>query len=232
VSIIQNMSFGIMSNKDHNNERQEHNDGLTERLREAMGEVTQAELARRVGVTKSSISSYLGGSAPSFLVGAALADALGVEPRWLATGIGPVNADHEATPILIPRYDVMLSAGAGAWSDRAQQIGSLAFQRSYLAKLGAADGKGLIVLGMGGDSMAPTLRDGATVLVQTNLTGWEDGVWAFAQDNLLRLKRLQRGLSKLTIISDNPQYAPEELPSEEADALQLIGKCKWAGQSL
>lgn len=207
-------------------------DGFIERLKYAMGGASQADVARRANVPKSNVSSYFAGKFPSFEAVVALSRALKVDPVWLGMGEGAIHPDHESAPVMVPRYDVKLSAGGGAWSDRAQKIGSLAFQRSYLEKIGAPGGKGLIILDVKGDSMEETLRDGAAVAVQTLQTIWADGIWAFAQDDVLRVKRLQRGLSKLTIISDNPKYAPEELSLEEAEGLQLIGKCKWAGQSL
>jgi len=53
--------------------------------------LTQADLARRVGVTRATVNDWLKGRAvsikPPHLF--ALADALGIEPRWLATGQGP-----------------------------------------------------------------------------------------------------------------------------------------------
>jgi phage repressor protein C with HTH and peptisase S24 domain len=206
---------------------------IADRLSLAMGETAPATLARIAKISPQSLSDYkVGKSKPKSEQVFVLADILGVNPRWLATGSGSMRNDDETALIMIPRYDVKLSAGAGTWNDRAKQIGALAFQRSYLAKLGSPNGENLIVLGSRGDSMAPTLRDDASVLVQTGRLDWEDGIWAFAQDDVLRVKRLQRGLSKLTIISDNPQYAVEELPLDEADNLQLIGKCLWAGQSL
>jgi phage repressor protein C with HTH and peptisase S24 domain len=207
-------------------------DGFIDRLRYAMSGASQADVSRKAGLPKSNVSSYFSGKFPSFEAIVALARALNVDPVWLGIGEGFIHPDHDSAPIMVPKYDVKLAAGAGSWSDRAVKLGTLAFPRAYLEKIGAPGGIGLVVLGVGGDSMAPTLRDGADVVVQTRVSTWSDGIWAFAQDDVLRIKRLQRGLSKLTIISDNPQYAVEELPLEEADTLQLIGKCLWGGQSL
>ena len=66
---------------------------ITDRLIEAIDEsgLSQTDLGRRVGVTKAAINGWVKGRAvnlrPAHLFAAA--DALGVEPRWLATGKGP-----------------------------------------------------------------------------------------------------------------------------------------------
>ena len=55
----------------------------------------QSELARRVGVSRQAVNDWIKGRSvnirPETLV--RLADALGVEIRWLATGHGPRKAD-------------------------------------------------------------------------------------------------------------------------------------------
>jgi transcriptional regulator with XRE-family HTH domain len=66
---------------------------ITDRLVSVFREsgLSQSELARRVGVTRASVNGWLQGRAvnirPHHLF--PLADQLGVEARWLATGRGP-----------------------------------------------------------------------------------------------------------------------------------------------
>lgn len=69
---------------------------LTDRLAAAVvplleAGVTQADLARRVGVSRATVGDWLHGRASSLRADTlfAVADALNVEARWLATGKGP-----------------------------------------------------------------------------------------------------------------------------------------------
>lgn len=161
----------------------------------------------------------------------ALSEALRLNPKWLATGEGVPDIDgHELTRV--PRYDAQLAAGPGAWQDRAEQRDGLVFSKDYLAKFGAIDGDGLIILDVAGDSMEPTIRDGAVALVDTRDLRWSDGIWAFVLGDTLRVKRLRRGLRSLQVISDNPAYPPEEITAAEEDQLHLIGRVRWVGQTL
>lgn len=175
-----------------------------------------------------------------------LALAKGVDPelveqvlaqlRGTANGTTSESADSSISLppeiVLISRFNVELRAGAGDWQERAARLDGLAFSRDYLAKLGASNGQGLIVLDVRGDSMVPTICDGAAVLVDTRDHAITDGIWAFAFGDALRIKRLRRGLTKLTIISDNPTYPPEEIGEHEESQLNLIGRVRWVGQTL
>lgn len=59
--------------------------------------VSQADLARAAGVTRSAVSQWVSGETISAGAEAifALADATGFEPRWLATGKGPERTQGE-----------------------------------------------------------------------------------------------------------------------------------------
>lgn len=58
------------------------------RLRQVMGVLTDAQLARDVGASRAVIGQYLNGrkKRPEALLIFAIADRLGVSPRWLLTG--------------------------------------------------------------------------------------------------------------------------------------------------
>jgi transcriptional regulator with XRE-family HTH domain len=66
---------------------------ITDRVRAAIDAsgLTQAEIARRVGVERQTVGDWYHGRSinirPEHLF--ALADTLGIEARWLATGKGP-----------------------------------------------------------------------------------------------------------------------------------------------
>jgi transcriptional regulator with XRE-family HTH domain len=76
-------------------------ESITDRIRQAIDAsgLKQAEIARRVGVERQTVGDWYHGRSvnvrPDHLF--ALADVLGVEARWLATGHGP---RERVSPIL------------------------------------------------------------------------------------------------------------------------------------
>jgi phage repressor protein C with HTH and peptisase S24 domain len=134
--------------------------------------------------------------------------------------------------IAIPKYDVRLSAGAGSWSDRAEQIGVEIFGKKTLEDLGLFNIEHLAAFDVSGVSMEPTIYDGALVLVETIFDDLRDGVWAFAFGNEMRIKRLRRGMKSLQVISDNPAFPMEEITAAEEDQLNLVGRVRLVRQTV
>ena len=70
---------------------------LSERLRQAMKEaipsLSQADLARAAAVSRASVTDWLNGQTKTIKGGNLLrvSEALGVSPKWLAEGVGPMR---------------------------------------------------------------------------------------------------------------------------------------------
>lgn len=64
-------------------------DGLTRRLRELLGQETQAQVAERLGIRQGYVSRYLRGAVPHPEVLAAIAEQYSVSLDWLLLGRGP-----------------------------------------------------------------------------------------------------------------------------------------------
>lgn len=85
-----------------------------------------------------------------------------------------------------------------------------------------------------GDSMAPTIRSGDAVLVDSGVTSVEsDAIYSFLMRGQLQIKRIQRGLDGLTIISDNGQYPPLEIPDDREGDITVLAQIIywWTGRS-
>lgn len=85
-----------------------------------------------------------------------------------------------------------------------------------------------------GDSMAPTIRSGDAVLVDAGVTSVNaDAIYFFMMRGQLHIKRIQRGLDGLTIISDNGQYPPIEVPADRESDIQVMAQIIywWTGRS-
>lgn len=207
--------------------------GFGKRLSEAMFPEKPFTFAERTGVAYATLHKYMKGqgTSPRLDIAAHLARALGVTLEWLVwgKGDGPEGADL----IRVPRYAVELAAGVGRWNEARQWVEDVPFTPEFFRKvLNRNSAAGLSVLEARGDSMFPTIHDGAMVLVDEGQQRIADGIFAFVLDGDARLKRFRRSMSGLTIISDNPAYPAEEIDTSQLSALQIIGQVLWVSQAL
>lgn len=190
-------------------------------------------LAELSGVSQGGIRRYFEGGEPNRRALVAIARAAGVTVEWLATGKSPKDSPSQADVgvefQLVPQYDVEASAGGGAIVEREAEIGKLAFRHQWLREKGLS-AKDLVVIRVRGDSMAPTIRGGSIVLVDTRQDHvTDDGIYVLLVGEHLVAKRLQVDLrGGLYIISDNPAYEEQHLTTEEAKELYIVGRVVWA----
>jgi phage repressor protein C with HTH and peptisase S24 domain len=210
-------------------------ESVAQRLREAIAPEKASPFADRAGVPHPTVFKYLKPPAnfsPSLEIIAKLAEAAGVTLDWLALGRGegPVTTTGFAK---IPRYDATLAAGAGSWNDGRRRLDDIPFTQAFLNKrLGRTSTAGLAILEAKGDSMEPTISDGALVMVDEADTRLIDGVFAFLLDGDARIKRFRKRTDGVEIISDNPAYPPELVAGKDLKRLQIIGRTLWVGQLL
>lgn len=72
-----------------------------------------------------------------------------------------------------------------------------------------------------GDSMKPTINDSDFVMVDTSVNNIGDGIFVIRTLAGLAVKRIQIGIDKVSIISDNPMYQPLNASAGE---IKIIGK--------
>ena len=83
-----------------------------------------------------------------------------------------------------------------------------------------------------GDSMESTLYSGDIVLVDhsRDYLDPQGGIYALAVNDEIVIKRVERiGSNRVRLISDNPRYAPIDLP---ADQVRINGKVIWFGREI
>ncbi len=202
-----------------------------------------AELARRVGVSHSTINRPLNTPdwphALSRRTLAGIAKASGLDPAPFADAAG--DKDYALTVLpdrvadisaeMIPLYDVAASAGSGSNVEYEPIIDQLAFPRDYLRKITKSNPRNLAIISVKGDSMEPTLRDDDVVMLDTSKTSLDyDGMFVIRSGEALLVKRVMRStrLGYITVISDNRDiYPPQE---HVADQVSVIGKVLWYGR--
>jgi len=196
-----------------------------------------ADLARLIGVSDNAIYKWLSGRGqPSVANLVALAKASKVSVEWLATGhesaAAKRSAGHSAERdefFYVPRYDVK---GAGGTVLRSEQVvDHLAFKKEWVRARFNADPRNLLLIEAVGDSMAPTLEDSDLLLVDLGEPRFRhDGIYVLRREHELEVKRLQRRPDgTLTIICDNPAYAPSVVAS---DSVHIIGRVIWSASRL
>ena len=200
--------------------------------------VKNSELARKANISEALVRNWksAGGSEPARDKIIAFAEAANVNIEWLMTGRGPMKpGERDQSGIgtefaLVPIYNVSISAGAGAFPNKEHAIGNLAFTRHWLRTRGLQPSH-LVATNAKGDSMEPSINDGDMLLIDTNQRGLgQDDIYVIRSDDALMVKRLQRGFdNKVLIISDNPRYKEQSIPTQDLD---IIGRVVWIGHTL
>jgi phage repressor protein C with HTH and peptisase S24 domain len=148
-------------------------------------------------------------------------------PRETKSNVGAQEADY----VLIPRFNVTASAGAGNYPDDERAETSMAFQTRFAREIASGSIEALHVITVEGDSMTPTVSHGDHILVDTDdHQRLRDGVYVIRIDGALLVKRLSvnPATRKLSIKSDNAAYPTwNDCPPESVD---IIGRVVWVGR--
>ena len=207
-------------------------EGFVGRLKTALGGRVPGQVAKQADISTSAMSRYMAGDGePTLQSAVRLARVLGVNLIWLATGDGAPNVEaggHVGVPI----FDVRLAAGAASFTDGVRVLGEMPFDRELLRQLGRDGAEELGVVEAEGDSMEPTIADGARVVVDFRDTRLREGVFAFRLGDELRIKRLRRRVDGVEILSDNARYPAEALVGAQLEDFAVIGRALWSGSVL
>lgn len=123
-----------------------------------------------------------------------------------------------------------LAAAAGAREESKETVaGYITFTRSWLDRHGLYPQQCTIV-GVKGESMAPTLPDGSAILVDRNRAQLKDGrIFVFETDEGMMVKRVGRDAGGgWRLVSDNPAWGPVPWP---VDA-KVFGEVRWVGKQV
>lgn len=140
----------------------------------------------------------------------------------------PVDIDDF---VFIPYYNVELSAGRGSWVESEEPTHSLAFRVDWLRRFVRAPLDKLSVVKVKGDSMVNVFNDKDTILIDHTQVEPHDGLYAIRLGNDVFVKRLQRLVNKVVIISANPEYPPFEINLDDEN-FAVIGRVVWLGRLL
>lgn len=236
----------------HNNSHMEFKDRIKTARKHA--KLTQVQLAERVGIDQSVISSLERGKHRGSTHTLAIAYALDVSPRWLTTGEGDMaersqaatrqkdelvfhetefvdgDAPLGADEIEIPYFrEVEMAAGDGRTQVIENHGAYMRFSLPRLARAGV-DPKQAACATVTGDSMEPIIVDGSPIGIDKGCRQILDGkVYALDHGGMLRVKRLYRlPLGRMRVVSDNHIEYPEEVYTMgDPDSPRIIGRVFW-----
>lgn len=210
--------------------------------------MTQIELAKAVGTSQGSISDLEAGRNKTSTNTVKMAQILGVNPDWLATGQGsmytlqsniypdfePTDDWDNLTPLEPDEVEIHFykdfGMACGHGSDLVAMESEkrrLRLSRATIDRIGSHKDKVFATLAEG-DSMSPTINDKDTIWIDQSKESIKDGkIFAFEYGGLYMCKRLYRLPNNgLKVVSDNAIDYPEwEISGDdrEKNGFKLIG---------
>ena len=190
---------------------------LAERLKSALVDagISQAELSRRVGVSRATVSLWFSGTTKDFSGENLIktARALGVSVSWLSTGRGKRHIDERSEIAFdgnpefpsIRRVKLKLSAGVTGFGVEPvhEDHAPIVFSRVWYEKNGYNPDH-MIAISVMGSSMEPGLYDGDWVVINTaDATPREGHVFAINFEGEAVIKRLFKVDGMWVAASDN-----------------------------
>nr|DAK95721.1 MAG TPA: Repressor protein CI [Bacteriophage sp.] len=129
----------------------------------------------------------------------------------------------------IDYLDVRAAAGLVGFenSDYPEIVSSLFLSdEGILQILGRKSAAGIKIVNVPTDSMEPTIRKGDWVFLDTNIDYYNgDGVYAFAIDDALFIKRIQKLVGGgYRLHSDNKDYDPQDITDEIYQTAKFVGR--------
>jgi repressor LexA len=204
---------------------------LSQRLRQALDDhgMTQSALARLSGISKSSISRYIKGDwAGKADAVRALAGALNVSEEWLS-GYDVPERPVEAAPALhddlppgampMPRMVPRPLLGVIACGGPVLAAGNIA---GYV--MVPEDIPCDFVLRCKGDSMMQAhILDGSLVYIRAQPDVENGDIAAVVIDDEATLKRVYKAPDSITLMPENPRYAPLVYTGEDMNTVRILG---------
>lgn len=198
--------------------------------------MSQAELARRIGVKQPSIAALISGKSQTTRHLHRIARELQTTAEYLTgedddTG-GPAVSDARRTfrgppasavapfpgLVAVKEIDLTLGAGGSYLDDGAVLETTRWFPRDWLREFTDASAEMLVFARIRGDSMKPTLLDGAIGIIdlRRKRINEQDEVWAIAVADIGMVKRIWANPDgSYKIKSDNPNVGPETAHDDE-----------------
>ncbi|SCX77804.1 S24 family peptidase [Desulfoluna spongiiphila] len=190
------------------------------------------ELDRTVGLT-GAFESWRDGTSPTIDAIFRICQAFDCDITWLLNGYkGGEGAGMVNALVYIPKYRATLSGGGGSFETTAEVLETCPFGEVWLRNKG--NPSSLVLFDVAGDSMAPMILSGDTVMVDRSRIGdegrFKGGIFAFREGDTIKVKRLfTEGLS-VRVLSDNKAEAVDY--QADLTSFEVIGEVVWVARDL
>jgi len=210
-------------------------ESFLQRVFQATGVTSQTELASVLKINRSAITqARKKNSIPDKWI-LQLYKTYGLNPDWVETGSGQTfikkSASDDSIFKNIPKVRARLSAGGGSFEVGSEIEGYYAFRRDWLTTKGNRNK--MVLMDIFGNSMEPEMKDGDTILIDESQKDILAGaIYAVGIDDTIMVKRVEKHPNKLVLLSDNKDYSPIYLQSNEISSVRIIGKVIWISREL
>jgi phage repressor protein C with HTH and peptisase S24 domain len=89
----------------------------------------------------------------------------------------------------LPFYEISASAGKGTLVEVEEQANLISFESEWLNKEIGVNANDVFLMLVDGDSMYPTLKNGAMIMVNKHFNGLCDGIYVMRHEQNLLVKR-------------------------------------------
>lgn len=215
-------------------------DAFFDRVSKSTGVKTQMDLARALAVNRSAITQAKNRNAVPQKWILALSRQFRISPDWLEFGSGVMREDserplpgaqiHLADPametVMVPKVRAKLCAGGGSMELEAVPVSEHPLPRAWLSRMGRPSS--MVFMDVIGNSMEPGICDGDMVLVDQSFTEVAPkSILAVGYEEAIFIKRVEKRLAGLIMLSDNPDYPPVSIMGEEMNMFRVIGRVVW-----
>ncbi|MBO2576191.1 hypothetical protein AYI74_17015 [Shewanella algae] len=194
------------------------------RIEELVGNRTLRKASEDWGIAPATLSTMLKERRePRFENLTKIATAEGITMEQLLLGKDVVARDDFVT---IPALNVSASAGNGSYVLHETEANGIKVNKRWLHDEGLCH-KDLVIINSHGDSMVPTIPEGASIIVDTKDNSYKrEGVYAIRNGDELSVKRLRFDSfnNELHIISDNSVYPLWTVRKEQLGEVSVIGR--------
>lgn len=205
---------------------------------------TLSAAAAACGLSQPSLHQFLTTKPIPLKRVAAIANAAGLEPSEISedyaaafhsTRVRPLAVFETKTDLDPPEpgdwtadvHDIELSAGNGGFiPEFVETRYKHTFSEDWRLRKGIKNGEKLYRHKVRGNSMYPVVGDGDVVLIRpSDKTVIDRRTYAIVVAGQLKIKKLARRRDgALEILSCNPEYQTEVVPSDELDTVYIIGR--------
>jgi phage repressor protein C with HTH and peptisase S24 domain len=144
-------------------------------------------------------------------------------------GVETLLSEEGREFVLLPRYDIRVSAGGGSLVHSEQIVDHLAFQADWYQREIGIPPEHTALMEVRGNSMEPDLFDGDIVAIDTRVDRFvDDAIYVLRYGDALRIKSVQRRIDgRVEIKSSNEaMYKPEVITDGEAEQITVVGRAR------